>query len=113
MEVVLKLRIQNRRGEAFLGPGPVELLRRIERNGSIHSAAKEMDMSYMKALRLINDIEANVQRKIVVRRTGGTGGGGSELTSYARELIASYEKWLGEVRDFAKKRFPGRALRMT
>ena len=111
MNFTLKLRILNRDGDAFLGPGPIELLKRIDENGSIRQAAKEMGLSYMKALRLVNDIEANVKRRLMARRTGGRGGGGSELTSYARDLISSYERWLGEVRDYAEKRFPDRAFK--
>ena len=35
-------------GERFFGPGPVELLERIEKTGSINQAARQMEMSYKK-----------------------------------------------------------------
>ncbi|MBS1574946.1 MAG: ModE family transcriptional regulator, partial [Bacteroidetes bacterium] len=37
----------------FFGPGPLELLERIDATGSINQAAKEMKMSYKKAWEII------------------------------------------------------------
>jgi molybdate transport system regulatory protein len=105
MDVDVKLRVRNRRGEAFLGPGPAALLQSVDAAGSIHGAAKRMDMSYAKALRLVNEIESNTGRKIVVRRTGGPGGGGSTLTPFARELLRAFEALRARVESFAQEEF--------
>jgi molybdate transport system regulatory protein len=105
MDIDLKLRISNNRGEAFLGPGPVSLLKEISARGSILAAAEAMEMSYAKALRLIKDIESATGRAVVARKTGGLGGGGSELTAFAEDLVSSFEKLTHDVGVFSKKKF--------
>ena len=105
MEIALKIRVLTSGGEPFLGPGPVELLGHIESCGSIHRAAREMEMSYMKALRLLNELEASVGTGLVIRKTGGQGGGGAVLTPYARTMILAFEKLQSKVNAFASREF--------
>ncbi len=105
MRVSVKIRILDRKGGAFLGPGPVELLRRTGRCGSVHRAAAEMGMSYMKALRLVKAMEAGAGGRLVLRRAGGRGGGGSELTDLAGRLIDAFAKLEAAVSGFAEKEF--------
>ena len=64
-------------GERFFGPGPAELLERINETGSINQAAKQMQMSYKKAWEIINMLNTNAAKPFVVTQTGGTSGGGS------------------------------------
>jgi len=77
-------------GQSFLGSGRVELLERIDQTGSINAAAKEMKMSYKAAWERINGMNALADQPLIERTTGGRGGGGTKLTPYARELIATY-----------------------
>lgn len=74
-------------GEHFFGPGPVELLERIEATGSISMAAKEMKMSYKKAWELVNNLNAQMASPVVIPQAGGEKGGGSTITPEAAELI--------------------------
>jgi molybdate transport system regulatory protein len=78
-------------GERFFGPGPLELLERIEETGSISNAAKAMNMSYKKAWELINHLNAQTNFPLVVPQAGGEKGGGSTLTPDALELIKYYK----------------------
>ena len=71
-------------GERFFGPGPVELLQRIEKTGSINQAAMQMKMSYKKAWEIINALNTSTQDPFVVTHTGGTSGGGSTITAEAK-----------------------------
>jgi len=105
MKVDIKLRVLNRDGEAFLGPGPVALLEAVGRLGSIRRAAKEMDMSYAKALRLVKTLEANTGHPLVLRSTGGPDGGGSELTDEARSLIGAFRRFQEKVLTCAEREF--------
>ena len=79
-------------GKSFLGSGRIELLERIDKTGSIHAAAKEMKMSYKAAWERINGMNEIADQPIITRTTGGRGGGGTVLTPYARELIATYHR---------------------
>ncbi|DAB30372.1 MAG TPA: ModE family transcriptional regulator [Sulfurimonas sp. UBA12504] len=76
----------------FLGAGRVELLKKIEKTGSINAAAKEMKMSYKAAWERINSMNALADEPLIQRRVGGSGGGGTTLTPYAYELIKTYER---------------------
>lgn len=78
--------------QSFLGSGRVELLEKIDKSGSIHAAAKEMKMSYKAAWERINSMNALAEHPLIERKTGGKGGGGSVLTPYAREMIATFRR---------------------
>ncbi|MDD2370214.1 MAG: TOBE domain-containing protein, partial [Sulfuricurvum sp.] len=71
----------------------IELLERIDKIGSIHAAAKEMKMSYKAAWERINGMNALADQPLIERTTGGKGGGGTKLTPYARELIATFHRF--------------------
>ncbi len=79
-------------GQSFLGSGRIELLERIDATGSINAAAKEMKMSYKAAWERINGMNALADQPLIERTTGGKGGGGTKLTPYARELIATFHR---------------------
>lgn len=82
-----------KKGENFLGSGRIELLERIDQTGSIHAAAKEMKMSYKAAWERINGMNLLADEPLIERTTGGKGGGGTKLTPYARELIATFHRF--------------------
>jgi molybdate transport system regulatory protein len=84
-----------RRGEPFFGPGPAELLERINDTGSINQAARQMNMSYKKAWEIINMLNTLKGRPFVITQTGGSSGGGSVITGDARTMI----KWYRQMRD--------------
>jgi len=76
-----------------LGPGKVQLLELLQKNGSITKAAREMNMSYMRAWTLIRTMNRCFKEPIVVSSHGGAhGGGGAELTAAGREVLTLYQK---------------------
>lgn len=79
-------------GEKFFGPGPVELLERINETGSINQAAKQMQMSYKKAWEIINMLNSSSALPLVVTQTGGSSGGGSVITDEAKAIIDWYRQ---------------------
>ena len=94
MKLRLKVSIVNARGEGFMGIGLVWLLRRIKEFKSIHRAAAEMELSYVKALRILNRLEKNLGRKVVIRTRGGAKRGGAEITPFADRYIEEYDRFL-------------------
>jgi molybdate transport system regulatory protein len=105
MKIHLKLSILNDQGEPFMGRGPVQLLQGIERLGSINQAAKEMNLSYVKALKMIKRLETCLNGKILKTEIGGKNHGGSELTPLARKFIDFFTTYESEVANFAQERF--------
>ena len=83
-----------RDGQKVLGPGRIELLGHIDRQGSISAAARQMNMSYRRAWTLVRDMNMVAGEPLVELATGGSGGGGAILTSRGKEAIALYQRIL-------------------
>lgn len=90
-------------GERFFGPGRVELLERIEETGSINKAAKQMGMSYKKAWAMVRALNSQVSQPFVVTQTGGEKGGGSVITTEAKQLIAYHSQLRQRFMDFLER----------
>ena len=82
----------DKNGRFFLGKGRVELLKAIDSFGSINAAAKSMQMSYKKAWQTIDDMNSLADEPLVIRTTGGSGGGGTSVTEAGKDAIALYER---------------------
>ncbi len=80
------------RERAWFGPGRIELLEQIDRHGSIAKAAKAMGMSYKSAWEALNEMSATEEEPLVIRSTGGSGGGGTRLTPRGHEYIRIYRE---------------------
>lgn len=93
MHPVTRTFLCDENGERFFGAGPCRLLRGVERTGSLNAAATEMKMAYTKALALVRGLEKALGTPVICRTIGGKGGGGSRLTSQAKELIERYEQY--------------------
>jgi molybdate transport system regulatory protein len=75
---------------AFLGDVRIRLLEAIDRAGAISRAAKEVPLSYKAAWDAIDAMNNIADHPVVLRSTGGAGGGGTVLTDYGRHLVALY-----------------------
>jgi len=91
--------------KAFFGPGPYRLLCYIKETRSIVQAAKRMNMAYTKALSLIKRAETAIGQPLVLAKTGGKGGGGSELTESAELLLLAYAKTQNALEETAQTLF--------
>ncbi|MCD2202145.1 TOBE domain-containing protein [Halobacterium sp. KA-6] len=69
----------------------VALLRAIDDEGSLSSASASLGRSYAHAQRRVVELE-DAFGSLVERQRGGSGGGGSELTDTATELLATFER---------------------
>jgi molybdate transport system regulatory protein len=68
-----------------------ELLRAIDEEGSLNAAAAALERSYSRSHERLSELEAAFGT-LVERRRGGQGGGGSELTDRARDLLARLDR---------------------
>lgn len=75
---------------SFLGDKRIRLLEAIDKCGSISQAAKAVPMSYKAAWDAVDDMNNVAPEPLVHRSAGGRHGGGTELTAFARRLIAFY-----------------------
>jgi molybdate transport system regulatory protein len=82
----------------------VALLEQIRANGSISAAARAMGMSYRHAWELIDSMNRQLGVPLVIKATGGRGGGGTRLTATAEQAIATFHELDGAFREFMKQR---------
>ena len=75
-----------------LGPGKVELLALVGETGSIGEAARRMDMSYMRAWKLIQTMNECFKLPLIRAVRGGKKGGGAELTESGRKALELYQQ---------------------
>lgn len=92
-------------GARVFGPGPRELLERVESEGSLRAAAISMGMAYTKASRMVKTAEASFGFPLTERTIGGVGGGGSRLTTEARDLLDRYEAFEAACEDDLRRNF--------
>jgi 8-oxo-dGTP diphosphatase len=75
------------------GPGSYQILREIEKTGSLRKAAQNLGMSYRHAWGLIKEIEDNLGVKIIASHRGGKEGGESIITDEGMKLLREYERY--------------------
>lgn len=92
-------------GRPVFGRGRRFLLEAIDKYGSIHQAAKEIDISYRKAWGYIKAMEERFGFRLIERRTGGRDGGGATLTEEAREFLKKYEALEFGINEIVDERF--------
>jgi molybdate transport system regulatory protein len=89
--------------EARIGPGKIQLLESIQACGSISAAGRAMDMSYVRAWGLVDEINRICRRAAVERQVGGKNGGGAILTPFGLSLVERYRKIERSVESAAHK----------
>lgn len=78
-------------GESLGGKGRIALLEKISEHGSITRAAKAINMSYKAAWDAIDAMNNLAGEPLVRRATGGSGGGGTQLTPRGERLVANFK----------------------
>jgi len=76
--------------DIVLGPGKIEILRKLGEGHSISSAARELGMTYKRAWALIDTLNKGFGQPVVETVSGGRGGGGANLTPLGQELVVRY-----------------------
>jgi len=101
----LTLRIRLAKEDIFFGPGVVTLLTLTKEFESLNGAAKEMNLSYTKAYKMIKVAEKALGFKLLDRKIGGIGGGGSSLTPECIEFLEQYIAFDKEINSISKELF--------
>lgn len=83
------------------GPGVAELCIGIKKYGSLKQAAKQMDMHYSKAWKIIGEAEDALHITLVIKKPPK----GYKLTKVGEELLRGYLEVAEDVKNYAKFRF--------
>lgn len=93
MKPVTKITLTDDNGIKFFGEGPCQLLRCVEKTGSLRAAAMEMEMAYSKAIKILKQAEITLGYPLTMRSAGGKDGGGSMLTPEGKQMLLQYEAY--------------------
>jgi molybdate transport system regulatory protein len=84
------LRLRFATVEPALGPGKIELMEHIEREGSISAACRAMHMSYHRAWTIVHEMNGMFREPLVATQLGGTTGGGARVTPLGHEVVKRF-----------------------
>lgn len=87
-----KIWLEDSDGKVVFGLGRYKIFKTIQTLGSLNAAAKELKMGYPAIWARIHATEERLGKSLLVKKTGGASGGGSQLTPLAEELIDHFEK---------------------
>ena len=104
LEVRSRVWINDKKG-IFLGKGRVNLLQAIEQYGSINKAAKSMNMSYLKAWKLVESMNIASKKPLTIKVSGGKGGGGTQLTEEGKKAIKLFQELNSRCQQFMDAEF--------
>lgn len=90
-------------GKTFIGNGRISLMEAIDQHGSISQAAKSIGMSYKKAWDLIDSVNNLSDETLVVKTTGGSGGGGAYLTNEGKKIVKDFRNLQDKSRRFLEE----------
>ena len=82
-------------GQLYMGGGRVRLLEEIHRLGTIAAAARSMNLTYSNAWLWVDSMNQLAPSPLVIRTTGGVGGGKAVVTEEGLAAIQTYK----ELRD--------------
>jgi molybdate transport system regulatory protein len=100
MPNVLRPRLRVLHGEEIaLGPGKVDLLEAIAEAGTLAEAAKQVGMSYMRAWKLLQTMNACFKEPLVATARGGSEHGHASLTETGKAVLALYRRMEQEARS--------------
>jgi molybdate transport system regulatory protein len=88
-----------------IGAGLGHLLENVDRCGTMRGAARTVRMSYRHAWELVRRAEEHLGWPLMVRKSGGTGGGRSELSPRGHHLLDVFVALQKDVWEFAARRF--------
>ena len=92
-------------GKPVFGQGRDDLLRLIQKTGSINAASREMGIPYRKAWSYLDAMEKRLGFPLVNRQKGGAGGGESTLTAEAVELLDKFNALQQGVQEIIDNKF--------
>jgi len=100
-----KVWIEDQYGNVVFGLGRIKILEAVDRLGSLHAAAKELKMGYRAIWGRIGATEKRLGELLLVRTIGGSSGGGSQLTPFARMLLDQFSELHREIRQHSDIQF--------
>jgi len=87
-----KIWLETHDGKSVFGDGKFELLKEIEKKGSLKAAMAEKGLSYRKTWDKLRKIEETLGFPIIETTQGGNEGGCTTLTPLGKRFVVAFEK---------------------
>ncbi len=91
-------------GKPFFGEGRFQLLKGIDKYGSINQAAKAVNIPYRRAWSYLHAMEDRLGIKLIVTQKGGYNGGGTSLSMEAKEFLTKYDEMTSYLEGVLEKK---------
>ena len=91
--------------EKFMGIGVLWLLQKIEECGSLRAAALDLGISYSKAFKMVENLEAALGQRVLVRQRGGAERIGITITPFGKKFMALYDTFQQQCKALLKQPF--------
>ncbi|MFC2024066.1 winged helix-turn-helix domain-containing protein [Chloroflexota bacterium] len=89
-------------GELYIGGGRLILLERIDQFGSISAAARSMNLGYRNAWLWVEAMNRLATVPLVIKKLGGSKGGGAVLTKEGKEVVVRYRELRIKLQELLK-----------
>jgi molybdate transport system regulatory protein len=107
LSVRSKIWIEDGTGNVVFGLGRLRMLEAVKAHGSLHAAARELGMGYRALWARLHATEERLNAPLLVKRQGGSAGGGSALTPLAERLVEEFRRIHREVERTTDMLFAG------
>lgn len=104
MQVKSKVWLE-KNGKLIFGRGKAEILKAVNRYGSLNKAAQKLNMSYRRVWSQIKSVESHLGKPLLIKEKGGLSGGGARLTGTAKELLEKFVVLENEIKALTDKKF--------
>ncbi len=100
----VKLYLENAQGK-FMGIGVLWLLDKVRQCGSLRAAAADLDISYSKAFRMVENLESALGVDVLERRRGGANRSGASLTPFGESFMKLYDSFQKQCKELLDEPF--------
>lgn len=100
-----KMWMEDSTGTGILGDGKWQMLKLIEKKGSMKAACDELGYTYRRTWGNLKKIEDFFGFPLLEKHRGGTEGGNTQLTPEGKRLVAAFDKFHSSVDETIQKGF--------
>jgi len=100
-----KLWLSMPEAEGVFGDGKWRLLKAIDKEKSLSSAARILGISYRKAWGDLQKAEKYLGVSLIEKQRGGKAGGGTSLTAEGKKWLCAYTRFWSEIEKTVKRAY--------
>ena len=100
-----KIWLSTNDGKGIMGDGKWQILKAIEKHGSLKAATKALNLTYRRTWGDLKQIEKDLGYPLLEKKRGGKYGGETTLTVQGERLVKAFDKFHKKTDRFMEKAF--------